>query len=943
MEGYFWGHRTKQTSMRKLSVFLILSFAAIQQLPAQFVGINTNAPQAMLHVKDSNVLLSGPTPFVNYAPAAMPPAQGAGTRMMWYAQKGAFRAGWVEDNRWDKDSIGIFSIAMGHSTMAANTGSTALGVRTNAMGFASTAMGWGSKANGDYSFAAGFFPVASASSATAIGTENLASGFYSTALGIHTVASGNSATAIGDSSIASGAGSIAIGSYVRAKGYGAFAAGLYNDIGDNPDPVFPTPTDRLFQVGNGSGFTVTRSNALTVLRNGNHGLGTVSPVARLHVADSNVVFTGPNNVLASTAYNPPMQGPGARMMWYPQKAAFRAGLVFGNQWDKDSIGILSIALGNSTKAKGESSFASGAGTNASGIRSTATGDFTTASGNGSFSGGNGSTASGLSAVAFGSNTISSGDYSFAAGSFNTATGFGAVAFGQISNATSNSAIAMGIDARASAFASVAIGHGVRGSGQNSVALGKNTNATGNNSFAAGLETKTKADHSTVFGVYNDSADAPVTFSPQPDDRIFQIGIGSANNDRKNALTILRNNRTGIGTVTPVARLHVADSSVLFTANGQASASPGVPPVSGTGRRMMWYVDKAAFRAGFVNNDQWNKDNIGDYTFATGYDTKASIIGAVATGIGSTASGFTSVAMGYGLNATGGYSTAFGYFSNASGIYSLAVGNTVTAAGMSAVALGEQTTAKAVGSFTTGRFNENSDNPNNFTPASTDRIFQIANGSDVANRSNAVTVLRNGNMGIGNLNPAKPLSFPATLGEKILLYPGGGGEVGIGVYGNELRIHSDNPGAMVSFGTQDNAGNFTQAGRFQISGGFALYANGNVWANGTTYASDERFKQNITSIQSPLEKLMQINGVEYEMNTTAFSKNNFQKGRQIGLLAQNVEKVIPEAVNELDGYKGVDYARLVPLLIEALKEQQQQRKQDLERIEKLEKMISELKK
>ena len=47
------------------------------------------------------------------------------------------------------------------------------------------------------------------------------------------------------------------------------------------------------------------------------------------------------------------------------------------------------------------------------------------------------------------------------------------------------------------------------------------------------------------------------------------------------------------------------------------------------------------------------------------------------------------------------------------------------------------------------------------------------------------------------------------GEKILLYPGGVGEVGIGVYGNELRLHSDNPGAKVSFGTQDNFGVFTE--------------------------------------------------------------------------------------------------------------------------------------
>jgi hypothetical protein len=190
----------------------------------------------------------------------------------------------------------------------------------------------------------------------------------------------------------------------------------------------------------------------------------------------------------------------------------------------------------------------------------------------------------------------------------------------------------------------------------------------------------------------------------------------------------------------------------------------------------------------------------------------------------------------------------------------------------------------------------------------------------------------GNVGIGinGVAAAKPLSFPAAIGEKILLYPGAVGEVGIGVYGNELRLHADNPGAKVSFGTQDNAGVFDQTALAQRNGVYAFSVIGSLWVNGTTYASDERFKQNITPIDSALKKLLQINGVEYEMKTKEFSKNHFTEGRQMGLLAQNVETVVPEAVNEKDGYKGVDYARLVPLLIEAIKEQN--KKIELQQIE-----------
>lgn len=205
-----------------------------------------------------------------------------------------------------------------------------------------------------------------------------------------------------------------------------------------------------------------------------------------------------------------------------------------------------------------------------------------------------------------------------------------------------------------------------------------------------------------------------------------------------------------------------------------------------------------------------------------------------------------------------------------------------------------------------------------------------------------------NVGIGNSNPSRPLSFPATLGEKILLYPGPNGEVGIGVYGNELRLHSDNPGAKVSFGTQDNAGNFSENALAQRNGVYAFSVLGSLWVNGTTYASDERFKQNISPIQSPLQKLIQLNGVEYEMKTGEFSKYYFQAGRQIGLLAQNVETVVPEAVSEMDGYKGVDYAKLVPLLIESIKAQQKQiakQKQQMDeqktKLDALQKLVEQL--
>ncbi len=898
--------------MKKVFTIIII-FLTCLNVAAQNVGIGTTTPIARLHVADSNVLFTGPSSFTNYNPPQLPPLQGAGTRMMWYPQKGAFRAGWVEDNRWNKDSIGIFSIALGHSTLASNTGSSAFGVRTNAKGVGSTALGWNSSANTDFSFAAGFFSTASGINAVALGTENIASGYWSTSIGLHTISSGVSSFATGDSAIASGTQSFAAGGYVMAKARASFATGWYNDINDNPDPTFTSPTDRIFQIGNGSGFLATRSNALTVLRNANTGIGittprfplsfnnsngdkislyddgnpsmlhfglgvfsnqlmqlysatssddiafgygnsgsftermrikgngkvgigTSSPVARLHVADSSVVFLAAGQASNSPG-QPPVSGEGRRMMWYADKAAFRAGYVNTSSWDKDSTGDYSTAFGINNKAKGYASFTAGNTNSATGFHAIAMGLVSNASGN--------------NAIAVGEQAIASGDNAVSLGFLTNASGNRSIAAGYVAIAAGFASTSIGFSPAAPGNYSVSIGANTQAVGGASLSMGDNSIARGNNSISIGAYTIARSDFSFVTGKYNDTTAT---------NRLFEIGNGTANNARNNAVTILQN------------------GSALFTAPASLPGTPDNPPATGAGNRMMWYADKAAFRAGNIINDSWDKDKTGSVSFAAGSNTQAS--------------GITS--------------TAFGNFAFATGDISFAAGNSVF--------------AKAKMGTSVGTYNDNTDNPNAAVEASTDRIFQIGNGASNASRSNALTILRNGNIGMaGVVNPAKPLSFPASLGEKILLYPGGAGEVGIGVYGNELRLHSDNPGASVSFGTQDNAGVFTQAGRFQISAPYALFVNGSIWANGNTYASDERFKQNITAIQSPLQKLLQINGVEYEMKTGSFQKNNFQKGRQIGLLAQNVEKVIPEAVNEIDGYKGVDYARLVPLLIESIKE------------------------
>ena len=166
-------------------------------------------------------------------------------------------------------------------------------------------------------------------------------------------------------------------------------------------------------------------------------------------------------------------------------------------------------------------------------------------------------------------------------------------------------------------------------------------------------------------------------------------------------------RVGIGTINPLARLHVADSSVLFSASGDTSLTPDLPPIQGAGRRMLWYSDKAAFRAGFVDGTQW--DDIGAYSFASGYNTKAS--------------------------------------------------------GLMSTAMGSNTIAKSNTSLVIGAYNDT-------IQTFADPAFVIGNGVGNSNfqRSHAFIVTKDGKVGIGNVIPEYKLQIgkSSTSGGSILL-------------------------------------------------------------------------------------------------------------------------------------------------------------------------------
>jgi hypothetical protein len=212
-------------------------------------------------------------------------------------------------------------------------------------------------------------------------------------------------------------------------------------------------------------------------------------------------------------------------------------------------------------------------------------------------------------------------------------------------------------------------------------------------------------------------------------------------------------------------------------------------------RFFFDKSKAVFRAGLCTSTEWNKASLGEVSFASGYNTTASGDYSTAMGENNIASGQSSTAMGIGTVASGGYSTAMGNSTTASGtisvalgLYSTASGENSTAMGYSTIASGIRSTAMGRSSIASGNNSTSIGNLNNasghyatamgsnttapsgyeitmgsyntsYTPISgdnywntADRLFTIGNGTSNSNRSDALVMLKSGEIGIGTSTP-----------------------------------------------------------------------------------------------------------------------------------------------------------------------------------------------
>jgi hypothetical protein len=380
-------------------------------------------------------------------------------------------------------------------------------------------------------------------------------------------------------------------------------------------------------------------------------------------------------------------------------------------------------------------------------------------------------------------------------------------------------------------------------------------------------------------------------------------------------------------------------------------STEIPP------RFGWYFDAPArsVRGGVsASDDHWRSNEMGLYSFGWGHSTQATGFNSFAAGWDVVASNSHAVAIGEGNKAIGSNSVALGLNSTANGFYSFTVGQNTRSGGEGSFATGLSTEALGLQSFAAGndtrasgqssfamgsgivsrayvaafgRYNDTISASGGWVD--TDPLFMLGNGSSNATRSNALLVTKEGNMTIGGRIPVTKLHIE---GGSDASFTNSSGFMVIGdinstnvVFDNNEIIARNNGASSTLFLQNDG-------GAFEV-GGTAAKPGGGSWSA----TSDARLKHDVRPYNDGLLQLLRINPVYYRYNKESGYDTNKE---HIGVVAQDLQKVAPYMVNTFNRnnkeYLSVDNTAMMYMLINAVKEQQEQ-------IEALTKKLAELEK
>ena len=314
-------------------------------------------------------------------------------------------------------------------------------------------------------------------------------------------------------------------------------------------------------------------------------------------------------------------------------------------------------------------------------------------------------------------------------------------------------------------------------------------------------------------------------------------------------------------------------------------------------------------------------NVGQ--FSAGWASRAIGNISTATGFRNTASGQASVAMGGYNYATGDSSIAMGKENWAQGASTIAMGEKAHAAGGGAVAMGKESVAWGTTNFTSGYQTVAGDTSagegtGGSATAMGHGTFAQGRSSFAANKYTSATNQASASLGLGTTADnfgmlAIGVNNVSGIGDTTA-DPNNYG----GYYYADGAYTGSAPGVAFVIGNGDLNSGADNAGS-NSSNAFVVNFDGSATLAGElTVNSDARLKANITSLGNTLPKLLLLDGKRYTL------KNNGET--KIGLLAQEVQKLFPELVKEAKDPKqtlSLFYQGLVPVLINAIKDQQKQ--------------------
>jgi hypothetical protein len=532
-------------------------------------------------------------------------------------------------------------------------------------------------------------------------------------------------------------------------------------------------------------------------------------------------------------------------------------------------------------------------------------------------------------------------------------------FSSTYGATGNNATAMGLNTIASGNKSTSLGNFSVAAGGSSLASGNHTNASGTYSVAMGNNTNAPSANEMVIGSYN-TIYTPLGSSSgwSNSDRLFTIGNGLSSSLKSNALIIYKDGRMNINDAYTMPNSDGALNQVLTT-DGAGNVS---------------WSDAMDTDWSYNGTDIYNGNtgNVGIGTNAPNVsldvDGGLALREFVSTTTFNPVSDLPVGSMNRSFVTFDNYTTDFTINSIAAGtdgkmlvlqnntVHNMTIRNEL----ISATAANRVRTMKNADIITSGRATITliySTSASRWVVLSEqDSKEWVTDGDDIYNANS-------GNVGIGTPTPIHPLHIyvpplsGATYGQ-YMDYNMYSGTLAIGSY---IRAERQISGGTTygSFAYTDNdAGNGAtygvygfatgsstgmKCGVYGTTGGsgnkFAGYFAGNVFSTGSYLPSDAGLKKNVTDFGNAIAQLESIQVKEYEyIHDGDRAKMNLPKGRQIGIMAQNVEQVFPQLItaNEFDlnmdpdnkekdykenmlHFKAVNYTGMIPVTIKAIQE------------------------